>query len=55
VIWRRAPCLRDLAAHTFSRAFSPTDNEWYDLWDEAGALGRVEEFFDPYRQAVLSI
>ena len=37
------PELRELAGRTFARAFSATDNEWYDLWDEAGALGKVEE------------
>lgn len=48
------PELRELAARTFERVFSPTDNEWYDLWDEADALGKVEEILAPYRRAVSS-
>ncbi|MGI8332180.1 DUF4259 domain-containing protein [Actinomadura scrupuli] len=46
------PELRELAARTFARAFSATDNEWYDLWDEAGALDKVEAILEPYRRAV---
>jgi hypothetical protein len=36
----------------FVRAFEPSDNEWYDLWEDAGALGEVERMLRAFREGV---
>jgi hypothetical protein len=34
------------------RAFEPADNEWYDLWADAGAVDDVRAALAPYRAAL---
>ncbi len=43
---------RAAAAAVFRRAFEPTDNEWFDLWDEADALDDVRRAMHPFVIAV---
>lgn len=45
--------LRGPAARALDRAATAADNEWYELWDEAGRIDEVIAGLAPYR-AVLS-
>jgi hypothetical protein len=45
--------LRELALAALERAFVPApENEWLELWEEAGALDEVRAALDPYRSAL---
>jgi hypothetical protein len=44
--------LRGRAADVLQRALEPDDNEWYELWDEAGALDEARRALAPYRAAL---
>lgn len=40
--------LRSMARAVFERAFSPGDNEWFDLWDAGGRLDEVRQRLDAF-------
>lgn len=42
------------AERALARAFDRTDNEWYELWEDADALDVVEATLEPYREALRS-
>jgi hypothetical protein len=42
--------LADQATRVFSRAAIPEDNEWYELWSDAGRLNDVPAALVPYRR-----
>jgi hypothetical protein len=42
------PELHSMAHAVFERAFSPGDNEWFDLWDAAGRLDSVRQRLEPF-------
>ncbi|MFD0688267.1 DUF4259 domain-containing protein [Actinomadura fibrosa] len=44
--------LRALAVRVFARAADPSDNEWYALWVDSGALDKAEAALAPYRAAL---
>ena len=44
--------LRNQAAHVLARAFEPQDNEWNDLWAEAGLVDEVRAGLAPYQAAL---
>lgn len=44
--------LRKLAAQVFVRAFEPSDNEWFELWNEGDDMPKVRAEHFPF-QAVL--
>lgn len=44
--------LRGAAAQVFERALRPQDNEWYDLWAEAGLVEDVRVLVQPYASAL---
>jgi hypothetical protein len=46
------PGLLDLARRALDRAFEPADNEWWELWDDAGALDDVRAALAPVRAAL---
>ncbi|MDA1362852.1 DUF4259 domain-containing protein [Glycomyces luteolus] len=41
--------LRLEALRVFDRVTDPRENEWHDLWTDAGALEKVLELLAPYR------
>lgn len=40
--------MREHARRAFERVTSPGDNEWYELWEEGGALEQVMALHEPY-------
>jgi hypothetical protein len=42
--------LRLEALRVFDRIADPRENEWHDLWTDAGALDKVLELLAPYRE-----
>jgi hypothetical protein len=42
--------LRLEALRVFDRVTDPRENEWHDLWTDAGALDKVLELLAPYRE-----
>lgn len=44
--------LRLEALRVFDRVADPRDNEWHDLWTDAGALEEVLKLQAPYREAL---
>jgi hypothetical protein len=44
--------LRGMAVRVFDRALDPEDNEWHDLWLEAGFLDEVRDELERYRSAL---
>jgi hypothetical protein len=44
--------LRRLGTIVFTRATNPANNEWYDLWADAGALASVEVANAPYKRVI---
>ena len=46
------PELRALALAVFNRAFQPSANEWFDLWDASGSLDEVRRGLTPFHHAV---
>jgi hypothetical protein len=45
--------LRDSARHTVERAFQPHDNEWLELWTEAGLTEEARAALAPYRTGLI--
>ncbi|MGN6089872.1 MAG: DUF4259 domain-containing protein [Actinomycetales bacterium] len=46
--------LRAAAAHALEAAMRPTDNEWFELWDEAGQISAVRDAVGAYRDVLLT-
>ena len=46
------PEMRALALAVFNRAFEPSANEWFDLWDASGSLDEVRRGLTPFQHAV---
>lgn len=44
--------LRTLALRTLDRLREPGDNEWHELWLDAGSLEKVLELLSPYREVL---
>lgn len=44
-----SPELREHALRAFTRVTTPGDNEWYELWEDAGSLAKVLELHEPFR------
>lgn len=44
--------LRRLAVDALDRLASPENNEWYELWDDAGSMDGVLERLRPYRRTL---
>ncbi|MFG3343133.1 DUF4259 domain-containing protein [Glycomyces sp. NPDC048151] len=42
--------LRLAALRVLDRLADPRDNEWHDLWTDAGSLDKVLELLAPYRE-----
>jgi hypothetical protein len=46
--------LRSEAAQLLTRALEPEDNEWHELWVDAGLLDEVGANLAPYASALAS-